>query len=226
MSRTLFVAACVSLLACAACSSPAEPSDPGLAGSEAQRASFAFASLSSSAEILRTQTPVVGEPGAVTCPYGGSQRTTLVPSGASTARAALILKGCVLADSAGQRWTFTTLPQLDVGGTYVYADSISTNVSTLTGSMRVESANVRGTCRIDYRQVTVSNYVTRTVRVTQSGTYCGQSVDTTWSATTHTNRDLVRLDVCDARSSRYANDKTPGLSPGVLRIVRSGQGGN
>jgi hypothetical protein len=183
MSRTLFVAACVSLLACAACSSPAEPSDPALAGREAQRASFAFASLSSSAEILRTQTPAVGEPGAFTCPYGGSHRTTLLPPGASTVRAAFILNGCVLADSTGERWTFTTLPQLDVTGTYVYADSIGTHASTSTGSMRVESANARGTCRIDYRQATVTNYITRTVRVTQSGTYCGQSVDATWSIT-------------------------------------------
>jgi hypothetical protein len=186
MPRALSAIACVALLASAACSSPTEPSDPALAVSDAERASFAFASLSSSAEMLKTPAPAAGEPGAFSCPYGGSHRTTLA-SGASAARAAHILKGCVLADSTGQRWTFTTLPQLDIGGTYVYADSVSTNVSTLTGSLRVESANVRGTCRIDYRQETVSNFITRAVRVTQSGTYCGQSVDATWSTTLTTN---------------------------------------
>ena len=183
MSRTLSAAVCLTLLAC---SSPAEPSDTALAVSDAQRASFAFASLSSAPEFLKTPTPAVGEPGAFTCPYGGSHRTTLVP-GSSTVRAAYILNACVVADSTGRLWTFTTLPQLDIAFTYAYADSIGTNISTLTGATRVESASVRGTCRIDYRQVTVRNFITRTVQVTQSGTYCGQSVDAAWSTTLPSN---------------------------------------
>ncbi len=182
MNRTLSAAICVTLVACTACSSPSEPSDPLLASADAARAADAYASLNSRDVLLAPATPAVGDPGAFACPYGGSHRTSVGPSGSSPFRLAFVLKGCVLADSTGQRWTFTTLPQLDIAATFASTDSTNTNVNIVTGTMRVESGTVRGTCRIDVRRESVMNYSARTIRSSQSGTYCGQSVDATWSA--------------------------------------------
>ena len=125
--------------------------------------------------LLTPATPAPGEPGAYTCLYGGSRRDT-EPTGTLPLRFGFILKGCVLADGTGQRWTFTTLPQLDIIGTFTTTDSTSTNVNVVSGTLRVESGTVRGTCRIDV----VMNFNARTFSFKQSGTYCGQAVDATW----------------------------------------------
>ena len=180
MNRALFAAVCVTSVAHAACSSPVEPVDPPLTHIDAARAAYAYSTFGSREFLLTPATPAPDEPGAFACPGGGSHRTTLGPEGASPMRASFILKNCVLADSTGQRWTFTTLPQLDLATTFVSTDSVSTTVNVTTGTMRVESGTARGTCRIDIRKEVVMNYNERSIRVKQSGTYCGQSADEAW----------------------------------------------
>jgi hypothetical protein len=186
MPRALSATTCVALLACSACSSTTEPVDPVLSGTTALRAANVFTSLSMGSGAFQTAA-TANDPAAFTCPRGGSFKNTIDATG-ETIRASLIYVGCGVADSAGQVWTFTTLPKLSITLTPVRTDSSLVTTSTLTGGLRVESSGVRGSCYIDNRvRVETSLTAPVTLRIRQSGQICGQTIDTTWTATLPAN---------------------------------------
>jgi hypothetical protein len=186
MPRALSVTTCVALLICAACSSTTEPVDPVLSGTTALRAANVFTSFSMGPGGLPT-TAAANDRTAFACPRGGSFKNTIEASGA-TIQASLIYVDCSVADSAGQVWTFTTLPKLSITLTPVRTDSSLVTTSTLTGGLRVESSGVRGSCYIDNRvRVETSLTAPVTLRIRQSGQICGQTIDTTWTATLPAN---------------------------------------
>lgn len=171
----------IALLACTACSSPSEPSDPALTGATALRAASVYASLGSTSDAVMDISP--GGNGTVTtCPRGGSVRASSIVTSGATTRASLTFASCAVADSAGQLWTFTSLPKLDVSITSTTTDSTATLIGNTTGAMRIESSGVRGTCSIASRQeVDFRLTPPLTVRVRQTGQVCGQSIDTTFT---------------------------------------------
>lgn len=169
------------LLACSACSSPSEPADPALTGTTALRAARVYASLGSTSDAVIDISPGGNVP-ATTCPRGGSIRASSIVAAGAATRASLTFASCAVADSAGQLWTFTSLPKLDVSITSTSTDSTATLVGNTTGAMRIESSGVRGTCGIASRQqVEFRLTPPLTVRVRSTGQVCGQSIDTTFT---------------------------------------------
>lgn len=156
---------------------------PPLSGATALRAATVFTSFGMGSGLLQTTVATVNDPAAFTCPRGGSFKNTIDGTGA-TIRLSLVYSGCSIADSAGQVWTFTTLPKLTMTIAPIPTDSSLVTTSTLSGAIRVESSGVRGNCIIDNRmRVETSLTAPVTLRVRQSGRICAQTIDTTWSST-------------------------------------------
>ncbi len=182
MLRPTRVVTGITLLACAACSSATEPEAPALSGDNAMRAANVFAAFSQGPDGFVSSSPSPNDPTAtVTCPRGGSFRTTVDESGATT-RGSVAFRGCGIADASGQVWTFTSLPTLALVVTPTVTDTTLTAVGSIIGALRVESAGVRGTCSIDTRvRVEVRLTPPFTERGRQTGQVCGQVIDTTWT---------------------------------------------
>ncbi len=182
MLRLTRLATGLALLVCAACSSTTEPEAPALSGDTALRAANVFAAFSQGPDGFVSSSPSPNDPTApVTCPRGGSFRTTVDESG-PTARGSVAFRGCGVADASGQVWTFTSLPALALVVTPTVTDSTLTADGSIIGALRVESLGVRGTCRIDTR-VRVELRLTPpfTERGRQTGQICGRVIDTTWT---------------------------------------------
>lgn len=173
--RTL-PAACATLAIATACAHPAAPAPPPLASLDAARAANAYAWLGSAEAIRPPHALVPGVPGAVACPGGGWQRLTFLESGPNAVRAAWVLDHCVVADSTGQRWTFTTVPAIDGDHTMQFTDTVSTIAGTSTGTLRIASGPVLGTCRVEMRYTMVTRGAAHSTRLDQAGTFCGRPV--------------------------------------------------
>lgn len=178
----------VALLACTACSAATEPEAPALSGEAAVRAASAFAAFSQGPDGFVSSSPSPnGTSATVTCPRGGSFRTT-VDAASETLRGSIAFRGCGVADSTGQVWTFTSLPSLAIVVTPTEADSLFTLAGSIIGALRVESAGVLGTCTIDSRlRLEVRRTPPFTERFRQTGQICGQAIDTTWTTTVPAN---------------------------------------
>ena len=183
MSRRTTAITAIALLACAACSSATEPEAPALTGETAVRAASLFAAFSQGPDGFVITSPGPNGPtAAVSCPQGGSFRTTVVDDAGETVRGAIAFRSCGIADDSGQLWTFTSLPTLALTVTPVITDSTLTADGSIIGALRVESAGVRGTCSIDSRvRIEVRLTPPFTERVRQTGRICGQVVDSTWT---------------------------------------------
>lgn len=182
MSRSLLVLTSVAVLGLTACSSSTEPAGNTLASLDARRAADAFASIGGGSG---SATLAVVDSITSACPQGGTVRTTMLTSGSiSPARADVVLANCAVADDAGALWTFTSLPLLALSATATIADSIISSVTTVSGTMRVESSTVRGTCNTNTRLEAVLRLTSGgTLRIRQSGEVCGQAIDTTYTVT-------------------------------------------
>lgn len=185
MSRHTHIVAAVTLLACAACSSATEPDAPALNGETALRAANAFTAFSQGPDGFVSSSRDPNEPTAtVSCPRGGSFRTTVDDAGEAAARGSVAFRGCGFADASGQVWTFTSLPTLALVVTSTVTDSTLTADGSIVGALRVESVGVRGTCSIDSRlRFEVRLTPPFTERVRQTGQVCGQAIDTTFTTT-------------------------------------------
>jgi hypothetical protein len=176
MSRHLLVLAGSAIVGLAACSSSTEPVGNTLTAVDARRAASAFASIGSGGR----ETLMLVDSVTSACPQGGTVRSTMLSSGLSTTRGAVVVANCAVADSAGELWTFTSLPRLELSVTATISDSTLSSVSTVRGAMRVESSTVRGTCSTNTRVETVLRLrAGGTVRIRQTGQVCGQTIDTT-----------------------------------------------
>lgn len=186
MPRPVRVVSGLALLACAACTSATEPgateSDAtALSGTTALSAATLFASLSRSPEALISAPPGAAAPAGLSCPRGGSYRVTVESSGVPR-RGTATYRGCGVADASGQVWTFTSVPSLAVEFGPIPSDSTLATVGSISGAVRVESAGVRGTCRIDSRmRVDTRLSPPFASRVRQTGEVCGRVIDTTWT---------------------------------------------
>ena len=180
MSRRLLVLASVAVLGLTACSASTEPAGNTLTAVDARRAAGAFASIGGGGG-----SPTLATLDSITsaCPKGGTVRTTMVTSGiSSTSRATVVLANCAVADSAGALWTFTSLPRLELTATATISDSTVSSVSTISGTMRVESSTMRGICSTNTRlEAVLRRTAGGSVRIRQSGEVCGQAIDTTYT---------------------------------------------
>jgi hypothetical protein len=183
MPRRTPVITALAFLACAACSSATEPEAPALSGETAVRAANLFAAFSQGPDGFVTSSSAPTDPrAAVSCPRGGSFRTTVVDDAGETVRGAVAFRGCGIADASGQLWTFTSLPTLALTVTPVITDSTLTADGSIIGALRIESVGVRGTCDIDTRvRIELRLTLPYTERVRQTGRICGQPVDSTWT---------------------------------------------
>lgn len=179
MTRVRSSLTSATLLALAACSSSTEPVGNTLTALDARRVADAFAGIGAGSR--GTLTLIDEETSA--CPKGGTLRiTSLNPTAGGTERAAVVLSNCAVADSTGQVWTLNTLPRLDMTSTVTITDSTITSSTTTAGTLRVESSTTRGTCTTNARTDAVLRFAPpSTVRVRQSGTVCGQAIDSTWT---------------------------------------------
>ena len=167
------------MLGLTACSSSTEPAGNTLTAVDARRAAGAFASIGGGGrESLALIDSITSA-----CPRGGTVRTTMLSSGTPSAtRAAVVLANCAVADIAGALWTFTSLPRLELSATASVSDSTVSSISTVSGTMRVESSTVRGTCSLNTRLEAVLRLTAGgPVRIRQSGEVCGQAIDTTYT---------------------------------------------
>lgn len=174
------IATAFALAALAACASSTEPVTSTLTSLDARRAAGAFVAMG--AGNSRESLTLIDE-NTSACPKGGTLRITAQNTGTNgVSRASVVLANCAAADSAGQVWTFSTVPQLDMTATVTVTDSSVVSATTTSGTMRVESNTVRGTCTTNARtELLLSFKTSETLRIRQSGTVCGQVIDTTYT---------------------------------------------